>query len=237
MAGEKRERLSAEQIEAKAHQVISHFAPEILQRPQPTPLRKFIEESSTQFGLLFDDTKDLPLTGCGNKILGMFRFRPRTILIDRSIANTPRATFVLGHEFGHFVLHRNLVLRKEDYTDNEMSDTEHDFVTGKKKLKNERDWIEWQANRFSSALILPSHTFTYALIEYQMMKEIKLNIGRVYVDESPTNLGLLCGITSFLARLFDVTSVGVEYRLAELGLLIDNRGESTRHISELLCID
>ena len=58
-------------------------------------------------------------------------------------------------------------LKKDEYDINGFIDTEHDLITGKKILKTKKDRIEWQANKFSSAILMPRMTIRNAVIQIQ----------------------------------------------------------------------
>jgi Zn-dependent peptidase ImmA (M78 family) len=65
-------------------------------------------------------------------------------------------------------------------------DSDYNFRTGKHDLKNDKNWIEWQANQFAASLILPSISFQVRLISYQAREGIS-HRGRVYVDHQRIN--------------------------------------------------
>jgi hypothetical protein len=156
--------LSSNDIELKAEEVIEFFEKAILSSARITPVSEFARETKRRFGVDFRDDVDLGHGPTGGKYLGQFRLKPRGIFIDISLKGTDRVPFVLAHEYGHLVLHRHIDPVRSGYTTSSLNDTEHDFVTGKKILRTSRDWIEWQANRFASALLMPRATFSDALI-------------------------------------------------------------------------
>jgi Zn-dependent peptidase ImmA (M78 family) len=164
----------------------------------------------------------------------MFCFQPRKILVARSLAGDVRFPFILGHEFGHLVLHRDLTIKKKGYSDVDISDTARDFVTGKKVLLTPRDWLEWQANRFAGAIVMPRATLLDALLSVQESLGIKHNVGRVFVEQKPYSVRDFDRTVLGLQSIFQVSRRNVEYRLDQLGLLIDRRKKNTEHISELL---
>jgi hypothetical protein len=134
--------LSSEELELKAEGVISYFNPQLLKFPQSTPLMDFIERlhMNKKFNLKRDYSKTLGKTKYGNIILGKTQLRPLGLFIDVSLKKDSRFNFVLGHEFGHIVLHRKVDVKASGYEDQEIVDTEMDMVTGKKLLCTPRDW-------------------------------------------------------------------------------------------------
>lgn len=230
-------RLSGADIEKRARRVIEYFNPRLLESPAATPVEGFIEQCSEEFGLLFEASVQLGETAGGQKLLGAFAFRPRSIRIDVSLKEDPRRAFVLAHEFGHFVLHRNLTISKDDYSDHELSDTVRDLVTGRKILHTPRDWIEWQANRFASSLLMPIETIRKAVVAAQSSCGIVRNLGSVYVEQGESSLRDFHRTLELVARVYDTTRASVRVRLSDLGILVDQRDAGIRHISDLLRAD
>lgn len=227
-------RLSTNDIETRAEEVIEFFGSESLQRPCQTPIMDFVQETSRKYNLAIDFERDLGKSQQGHKILGMFCFQPRKILVDKSLNGDIRLHFILGHEFGHLVLHRDLVVKKKGYSDVDITDTVRDFVTGRKILLKPRDWLEWQANRFSSAILMPRATLPYALSSVQKSLEINHNLGRVFLERSLYSQRDFDKTLMGLQLIYQVNKRSLEFRLKELGLLIDQRNRDTKHISELL---
>lgn len=224
-------RLSADQIERKAEEFIEYFDARVLDQPKPTPLLEFCMEIREQFGLKFGIDVDLGGSISGKKILGAFCPMPRSIYIDRSIVGTIRMPFVLAHEIGHYVLHRKLDPKSCGYSDAKIEDGDVDLMTGKKQLLSPRDWIEWQANRFAVALLMPRKTFQSALVLYQWEIGIRRNLGTVVLNgTNPSRVDHLRAITR-LAEVYGVNRTNVEYRLNELGLVEDLAPRKSNQIS------
>ena len=225
--------LSINDIEIKAEDVIKHFNADILLKPCETPIFSFLNELSQKSNFSYDLLQDLGNNLHGHKILGKFQFKPRKIFVDISVDSNLRQKFVLGHEFGHLVLHRNILVNKAGYADIDIADIEKDLITGHKLLSTPRDWLEWQANQFSSSILMPRSTFPNALIDVQKSLDIHRNLGQIYLNDQRSNLSDFIQILEKLAKIYQVTNINVEIRLKELGLLNDVRGKNTKHISEL----
>ena len=226
--------LSHEDIELKAEEVIEYFDKSVLNEPMFTPLSDFIEKMTSEFNIGFDATSDLGHSPNGNKILGMFRLNPREILIDNSIVNSSRYYFTLAHEFGHLVLHRNIKISQKDYDANGFIDTKKDLVTGKKVFLTGRDWLEWQANKFASSIVMPRATVHIAVKKIQEELGIKRNFGFIYLDNNNYSRMDYQTISNSLQIIYGLNKTNIEYRLKDLGLLIDTRDKNVKHISELL---
>lgn len=225
--------LNADDIELKAEEVIAYYDPDLLNRPALVPLLKFIERLHSEHSLARDYSQDLGVTKNGHKILGKTRIRPLGLFVDISLANDSRFNFVLGHELGHVVLHRRVDVKRTGYDDQEMSDTEIDLLTGRKILRTPRDWLEWQAKRFASAILMPRATVRRAVVEAQSELGINNNIGMIVLENVGYSFRDYEAVRRQIELIYDVNATNAEYRLKELGILVDRRDLNTRHISEL----
>lgn len=224
--------LSREDIELKAEEVIEYFYPQILEKPTETPLELICNSLRKEFNINIVLGTDLGYSSNDKKILGKFIISSKSILIDKSIINSNRFQFALAHEIGHLILHRKVNYVKSNY--DTIIDTEIDFVTGKKYLQSERDWLEWQANQFSSSFLMPRSTMSIAVIAIQNRLGINHNVGQIYVTKETYSTSEFHQILVELSHLYDVNKTNVEHRLSDLGILIDKRLKDVKHISELL---
>lgn len=223
-------RISSEEIELKAEEVIDKWFPSVLLKPQLTPLNDFCLKLKNEHNTIIQLDQDLRYVR-GRKVWGFFKPEPRSICIDVSLLDTTRFPFVLAHEIGHLVLHRKLVLENKEYQIEE--DTEIDFLTGKKNLITTRDWIEWQANKFASCFLMPRKTFIDAVTQTQIEMGITRNLGIVYVDKQRYSKEDFESIKEKLALIYNVNKTNVEIRLNDLNLLNDQRFGDVDHISEI----
>ncbi|MCU0391931.1 MAG: ImmA/IrrE family metallo-endopeptidase [Thermoflexibacter sp.] len=222
------EKLSKDLIESIAEKVITHFDGTVLDKPQQTPLNLFIKYLSDIHGITTHLDKNLGYID-GEKILGGFFLNPLRIEIDKSVVNTSSFKFTLAHEIGHLTLHRKVEFVQDEY--NQLIDTEIDYITGKKKLMTDKDWLEWQANYFASAFLMPRKTFLAALIQEQYNLNITRNIGKIYLDYQKENIRFYENIKQALSQAFGVSKVNIEYRLNSLDLIKDIRFQNIKHIS------
>jgi len=225
--------LSADAIELKAEEVISYFDKQILDVPQRTPLLEYVDFLHKQFKLERRYDQSLGTTRHGNIILGKTQLKPLGLYVDVSLLNDPRFNFVLGHELGHVVLHRFIDFKKTGYEGQEIVDTEIDLVTGKKKLRTPRDRLEWQANYFSSSILMPRTSVMSAVIQMQKELGIKRNLGRIILEAKGYSVRDYKKIKEHLALVFSVNVTNVECRLKDLQILIDRTSLNVQHISEL----
>ncbi len=225
--------LSADGIELKAEEVISYFDKKVLDVPQRTPIIEYVEILDKQFNIERSYNQSLGITKGGKAILGKTRLKPLGVYIDVSLLNDSRFNFVLGHELGHVVLHRSVDVKKTGYEDQEMVDTKIDLVTGKKKLITARDRLEWQANYFSSSILMPRSSVMSVVLEKQKELSIKRNLGRIILEAKEYSVRDYKRIQQHLALVFSVNATNVEYRLKDLRILIDRRNINVKHVAEL----
>lgn len=221
-------KLSNEYIELKAEEVIGKWFEYVLVKPIPTPLNKFCLKLKNEHNTIIQFGQDLGYRR-GRKIWGFFKPEPRNISVDVSLLDTPRFPFVLAHEIGHLVLHRNLVIDSIEYQIE--ADTESDFINGNRTLTTARDWIEWQANKFASCFLMPRKTFTEAVVQAQKEVGVTHNLGMVHVDKQPYSKEDFESVKERLAFIYNVNKTNVEIRLNDLNILKDQRFEDVGHIS------
>jgi Zn-dependent peptidase ImmA (M78 family) len=100
-----------------------------------------LEEISNSLGVII---KDIPIKGSEGRIL--IKENTGIISINSAITYSPKRNFIIAHELGHFILHKNIT---------------HLFSDTQKTLA---DWYknglhEQQANEFASELLLPTELF------------------------------------------------------------------------------
>jgi len=207
--------LTAKQIENEANLILNELSFEILDRCcryELTDLINFIKEKY-YIKTIF---RELEMTSGGIDIIGHFDNSNNIISIEKSLIGTDRIGFVLAHELGHAILHSEIKINNEVY--NEFNDSEYDFMSDKHILSNYKNWIEWQANRFASYILIPEKNLKVHLITIQMQLGIS-KYGHIYLDNQPTNLADYQKIMNYLKFQFNTTKTTILYRMQELGLI------------------
>jgi Zn-dependent peptidase ImmA (M78 family) len=230
-------KLTQGMIENTSREVLSRINPNILKAYTNLHKTSLIEYINTVCDVKTDFSNILQCDENGNRILGYFDSETRTIHIDATLYNTNRFLFVLAHELGHLTLHDNLKINQNRY--NQFKDPEYNFMMGKYELKNEKNWIEWQANQFAAALIMPKESILFKLISYQNFRGIR-NVGTMYYDDQPINRRDFFDTITYLSNYFDVSFTSLRYRLAELEILKDGRSgvkHWTNYFKELYVIN
>jgi Zn-dependent peptidase ImmA (M78 family) len=222
------QKLSSDQIEVIANVIHEEYS---ISR-KPIVIEEFIEFASKKYGLTIDTECDLETIN-RKKILGYYSVKENTIFLDQSLLPTNQTAFVLGHELGHFFLHKELAVNQEMY--NDFEDSEYNFFADKHILRNDKNWIEWQANRFAISLFLPSDVFLSHLYEYRK----SIGISRyyyIYLDNQRINQEDYRKTVDHLAYLFGISKTVVRYRIDELKIIThaESKNDIGSHIRRFL---
>lgn len=204
-------RLTTDNIESLALPILQKFNG----MRSSIKIDEFIQHLKSEYKLEFDFTQNLETVN-GKNISGYFDIENNSIFIDKSILSTEKFPFVLGHELGHFFLHSKLSVNQERY--NDFEDSEYDFFTDRHNLVNDRNWIEWQANKFSIALFLPKILFLTHLIAYRK----SIGISRpehIYLDEQIINKQDYYKTIEYLSVYFGISKTSIKFRIEELNLI------------------
>ena len=225
------QRLNREAIDDKTVEVLEKFDPTYFSSFKPTPINKLILYFQKSFNIPFELEAQLGFDDFGNRILGCYVPSKRHIYIDRALKDhTTKYNFVIAHELGHLVLHRNCLF--EDLEDEPLKD--HDYeIEGRRELKTDRDFMEWQANYFASCLLLPK-----IMLAGKVMKEkFKMGLRKhpvIYVDNQPCNQKTFYTLKEIIAAYFNVSKTVVEIRLKDLKLIDDRRSTGFKSIGDII---
>lgn len=208
-------RLSSEDIEYQAYKVLYDYN----KAKHPIELSHFINYLKNIHDIKFIFTNKL-ISSDGLKLFGYCDVKNKTISIDKDIINTNRFSFVLGHELGHVFLHSNIKINQEYYQN--FADSHYNFFADKHLLVNIKQWIEWQANKFSVSLFLPKKLFIEEFICFRKNQGIR-NPNHIYLDDQIVNQVDFWKTIHYLSKKFNISQTSIKYRINELGLLIDNQ--------------
>jgi Zn-dependent peptidase ImmA (M78 family) len=223
--------LSVDDVERIAEYFLARVAPATLSAPQFTPLSSIVDRVRRSGKCTFSFDEDLGSTSEGYKYLGYYSIRRRHIAIDISLIDDDvRFPFTLAHELGHFFLHGKVkpeALRAD--SDDGLRDSTRDLTTHRIEASNPRSLMEWQANRFAAAILIPRATVRDALIEHQQSRSINRNLGIVWADRQPKSGMEMRLAVQQLAAVYRVSNSVVRYRLRDLSILqIDHKSMPTR---------
>ena len=215
--------LSRTDIEIRTEGFIRALAPSCLDEPRATPIASIALRLKEGYGATFLFGQDLGTTS-GRKIRGCFHIPSKTIFIDKSLEEGgPRFNFTLAHEIGHFVMHQDvtptvLAPNKRD----KIEDNDRDLILDHSQTDNPRSWIEWQANKFASSLLLPRSTLPSALLTKQKELGINRNLGKLYLNrQQSSSFRDYRAVMDYLIFIYRVSASAIRIRLRELNILED----------------
>lgn len=209
------ERLSKENIEKFAQTVLYKINPAILNGIANLSIEELSIFLETEYGIsIYLDQTVYNLFNLDIK--GYCDPKKREIYINQEIADTDNHLFTLAHEFAHILLHADTGLNQSDY--NSLEDSKFNPLTRKHNLENDKNWIEWQANQFASALLMPKNALKMRLILNQKLLGIN-RVGQLVLDDQECNKFDYIKITSELSSFFNVSKAMLKYRMDDLNLI------------------
>jgi Zn-dependent peptidase ImmA (M78 family) len=186
-----------------------------------------IVEQHLKIHLEVFDNELLPKEFSG-EVLGYIDLQTNSIGIHDSIlpensGNEGRYNFTLGHEVGHFVLHREEILASAA----QFNCFEQETTRYLAKIDSDNSSKEWQADCFSSHLIMPEKlvikqwkdfTGDYRPKTYNSIaKEFKEQTRRQYDKEVLAEIFL-----KDMAKRLRVSSKALLIRLKKMGLIVEH---------------
>ena len=214
--------LSTTQLEGIATEVIEHYCPEVLKpnHPRKTPVLEILKGLTERTGLKFA-YGDLGFRN-GQKILGKVSFAQKTLFLDECLGSGPlakRLQFTAAHEIGHWVLHRHSYPRWKFTIDRDGSLEDDDPSLHKLSDSSPRGWLEFQANVFASALIMPRVNFEFAVAKAQVSIGIRRQIGLVYLNGTPQSQLDKIRVIEKLEEIYHTSKQAIDIRLETLNLV------------------
>lgn len=217
-------RLSSQDIEICAYNILS----ECNQQNTPISINDFLDVVKNKYGIKIEINSNIDSVK-GKVVLGYYSKSKNKIYINPVVANTSRYAFIIGHELGHYFLHQDLKMNQDKY--NDFRDSEYDFFVDKFMLINEKNWMEWQANRFSISLFLPKDLFLNHL--YAFRKSIGINkYMHIYLDDQWINKDDYRKTVDYLSLTFGISKVAIKYRIEELNII--THAESVQKMSTII---
>lgn len=220
--------LSKKEIDAIGENLVGDFMPDALETPQEIDIDSFaqnylgmdqdfqyLSHCGVYLGMtVFNDTDKIPIYDPKRECADYISARAHTVIIDKTLLadnQEHRYRFTMGHEAGHEFLHKEYFA----YDPNQM--TIFDFMgeapvpmvqcridTKKMSAKqpaawNDRDWMEWQANALSSAILMP----------VSMVRQVAEDVRKRDIEAVFMNYA----IASEVSDVFNVSFQAASYRL------------------------
>ncbi len=176
-----------------------------------------LERVCAELSINLQFSNEVVIDADGRIVSGSANFSRNTIQInDHEDGNRER--FTLGHEIGHFCLGHGRYLRSESVIESDLLV----HSEGRRDLNYRR--LEFQANVFSSALILPELHFLMKVHKFRQEHDIRdRGNGFVFVDDQPQNLREYQELLGSLSTHFAVSKEVIEIRFKNLNMLTDKR--------------
>ncbi len=237
--------LSKEEIDNYAEVIIQDFKPDLLKTPQPTPIENFVElylDLSVDYHNLSPDGNVLGMIAFNDGFVEVYdennnkqliEVSQGTVFIDNYLLDESqkgRCRFTFGHEPGHWVFHRHkYLINKNQLSLFDLPDEPQKVYVKchKKDVGNisrrssgfcdDDEWMEWHADYFSSAILMPKKIFKLAADEFMG----KLGLKRDYFQRTgiPTAFSNARMLILELAKTFEVSLQAAAVRLYKLGYI------------------
>jgi Zn-dependent peptidase ImmA (M78 family) len=192
-------------IESVANEILSKIDPSISDGKDRVTIEALVNYTNKSLGFKVKNTQ-------APNELGSIDIGNRIIKVNHSLYSTRRYKFVLAHEIGHYILHDGLVFNDEVLYN--MSDSEYNFRTDRYTLRNDKNWIEWQANYFATCLTMPKYYTIARLFYYQ--QTLGLQEGNLYIDDDIINIKSFAKILDLLSFHFELSKSSIINRIKEL---------------------
>ncbi|MDH8702203.1 Zn-dependent peptidase ImmA (M78 family) [Dysgonomonadaceae bacterium PH5-43] len=213
--------LSLSEIEQISEQMIGNS---LLETVQPTSLASICSKLEKECGMKFIIDEDLGYSG-SKEILGKISFSSPCIYITKNLkSDGHRWRFTLAHEIGHHILHSKILSKTYQEAIDTENSIDNEIVLDNKSLKR----IEFQANIFASALLMPAKSFLQ--VTQIAFSQNRVNRGRLYLDNQPCNRDLFYRVANEISTHFNVSIEAVKYRLIAHNLMENHNGMSLRDI-------
>lgn len=188
--------LSRDMIDTFAENFISDFKPEALTTPMEinvddflenylgiTPDYQYLAHKLIYLGMtVFHDTNKIVVFHPIAQKAEYISAKADTVIFDTRLLEASqehRYRFTAGHESGHIVFHRDYfdhMARMSKFFNMDIME----FIqcrslpngeTKKGNLKTNNDWLEWQANQFSSSLLMPKTAVLKLIDEFDLTSD------------------------------------------------------------------
>ncbi len=206
--------LSSSIIEDVATKMVEDIDNSILPNFKAIDSFALLEYVKKTYGLEVISDEPIP-SKKGAKLNGYCDMGNKRIYLDKEVG-VGQYLFVCAHEIAHYLLHSKVKFSQELYDG--LLDSQYDHKTKRYTLSNDKNWLEWQANQFAAALIMPKRCILGRLIIWQKKHGMR-NLGKVWLDSQPCNILDFQMMITQLAYHFKVSRQILEYRMADLGII------------------
>lgn len=235
--------LSMKEIDGFAEMILTDFNASILKEPTSLDVEAFIEfylgltmdyqdlsHNRSILGMtVFNDCR-IPVYDAENGTVKTIPVSEKTVLVDNSLleeGQEPRCRFTLGHEAGHWILHRHRYLENKDQTSLfeveavqptvQCRSVDIESANKRSYLSTDQEWMEWQADYMASALLMPRPVFQATA--QQILRQAGFNEGYVTKGISEDLDLFIESIPFEMAAIFNVSIQAAKIRCDKLGVV------------------
>ncbi len=244
--------MSRKEIDVIGENLVGDFMPDALENPQEIDIDSFaqnylgmdqdfqyLSHCGVYLGMtVFNDTDKVPVYDPQRECADYISAKAHTVIIDKTLLaenQEHRYRFTMGHEASHEFLHKEYFAYDPDQM------TIFDYIgeapvpmvqcridTKRMDAKNpevwtDRDWMEWQANALSSAILMPVSMVRKVAESVKTTKAVFRN----YV------------IAARVSNVFNVSFEAASYRLKQLGYIpqdVQMSSDVLNMIATQLCV-
>jgi Zn-dependent peptidase ImmA (M78 family) len=221
--------LSRAQIDDYAEALLSAHFPDQLCKPSPINPAELITLAHDSDGVT-TIPQDLGHDG-GRKRLGRTYLKRKVIALDLVLFQERQVSlpFVMAHELGHWLLHRDCPVNSIKQQE-QLPDDNEDIETFEEPdlIWTPLRWLEWQANTFAAALLVPRKAAIRAIWSVQSDLGIATQKGIVYENATPMGQCETEDQLDRIAKLFNISKTLTRIRLRKLNLYQRQKDEPLR---------
>jgi Zn-dependent peptidase ImmA (M78 family) len=217
-----------------AELVLREQAPYMLEKAQPLEIEALADESysltiidrclsahGSVLGMINFDDINVEVMSLEKKLI-QERLMAGTIVVDASLMpeeNHHRRRFTIAHEVSHWIIHRQMyyadgnkfnLRQSRPYIACRKANTNRD---NRREFWSESDWLEWQADRFASSMLMPACVF-YPVALAVMHRH---HAGSYIIEGCGSKE--TAGVITELTEIFDVSRTAVRIRLKQADML------------------
>lgn len=244
--------LSRKEIDIIGENLVGDFMPGALETPQEIDIDSFaqnylgmdqdfqyLSHCGVYLGMtVFNDTDKVPVYDPQRECADYISAKAHTVIIDKTLLaenQEHRYRFTMGHEASHEFLHKEYFVYDPDqmtifdYMDEAPTAMVQCRIDTKKmdakpkKIWTDRDWMEWQANALSSAILMPVSMVRQVAESVKTTKAVFRN----YITAAK------------VSNVFNVSFEAASYRLKQLGYIsqdVQMSSDVLNMIATQLCV-
>jgi hypothetical protein len=200
----------------------------------PLPPAEVLELLNREDGVM-TQRQDLGWVGA-KKRLGRMYLKRKIVVLDDVLFGERQISlpFVVCHELGHWLLHRecNISAMKERELFPEDDEYAEEFSSSVDPAWSSLDFIEWQASTFAAAVLLPFAAACAAILEVQEQLGIAMLKGVIYENVTPEGKALADQQVKAVAERFDVSQMATRIRLKNCKLYHEQAPQLRRPVGD-----